>query len=162
VSFRQRIFDYLSKYPSVGLLRLVFDLAPPGLRPGTREWERFREEVEKAVRELEKLGLVKYAEPGVVNLCDWLESGWRYAGGAPPWTLEGSADQNVRDARNVCSNGSVRKAKQKAADITRYLSEGGEGPDAGVSDVADVSSGGDKSNVLFAGWCRWMRGRPSG
>jgi hypothetical protein len=142
VSLRRRIFEYLSKYPSVGLLRLVFDLAPPSLRPGTREWERFREEVEKAVRELEKLGLVKYAEPGVVSLCDWLEAGWAYAGGAPPWALEGSAGQNVRNVQNVRSNGSVLKTKRKVADITRYLSEGGEGSDAGVSDVADVSSGG--------------------
>jgi hypothetical protein len=142
VSLRRRIFDYLSKYPSVGLLRLVFDLAPPGLRPGTEEWERFREEVEKAVRELEKLGFVEYKEPGVVNLRDFRESGWAYAGGAPPWALEGSADRNVRGVQNVRSNGSVRKMKRKAADITRYLSEGGEGPDADVSDVADVSSGG--------------------
>lgn len=143
MSLRRRIFDYLSKYPSVGLLRLVFDLAPPGLRPSTEEWERFRREVEKAVRELEKLGLVEYKEDvGVVNLRDWLESGWRYIGGNPPWALGGSANQNVRHIRNVRSNGSVRKMKQKGADITRYLSEGGEGPDAGVSDVADVSSGG--------------------
>jgi hypothetical protein len=143
MSLRERILDYLSKYPSTGLLRLVFDLAPPSLRPGTKEWERFREGVERAVRELEKLGLVEYKEDvGVVNLRDWLEAGWAYAGGAPPWALEGSADRNVRGVQNVRSNGSVLKTKRKVADITRFLSEGGEGPDAGVSDVADVSSGG--------------------
>ena len=144
MSLRERILDYLEKYPSVGLLRLALDLAPPDPQPGTKKWERFREKVEEAVRELEKLGLVEYKEDvGVVNLRDWLEAGWAYAGGAPPWALEGSADQNVRNVQNVRSNGSVRKTKQKAADITRYLSESGEGPDADVSDVADVSSGGE-------------------
>jgi hypothetical protein len=78
----------------------------------------------------------------VVNLRDWLEAGWAYAGGAPPWALEGSADQNVRNVQNVRSNGLVRKMKQKTADITRYFSESGESPDADVSDVSDVSSGG--------------------
>jgi len=142
-SLRWRVLEYLSVYPSVGLLRLVFDLAPPALRPGTEEWERFRREVEKAARELAKLGLVEYKEDvGVVNLRDWLESGWRYIGGNPPWTLGGSANQNARNVRNVRSNGSVRKTKQKSAIIMWFLSESGENPDADVADVADVSSRG--------------------
>ena len=143
MSLRERILDYLEKYPSVGLLRLALDLAPPDLQPGTKKWERFRREVEKVVRELGKLGLVEYKEDvGVVSLRDWLEAGWAYAGGAPPWALEGSADQNVSNVRNVSSNGSVRKREQKTASIIWFLSESGEGPDADVSDVSDVSSGG--------------------
>jgi hypothetical protein len=122
VSLRSRTLEYLRKYPSVGVLRLALDLAPSELLPGTREWERFREEVERAVRELAGLGLVEYKDDiGVVNYKPFREAGWAYAGGSPPWVSRaepGAAPEALARAN---------RPKRKAATLESFLGGGGGG-----------------------------------
>ncbi|MCC6050914.1 MAG: hypothetical protein LM580_09420 [Thermofilum sp.] len=121
MSLRLRILEYLEKYPSVGSLRLVFDLAPPELMPGTREWERFREEVERAVRELEELGLVEYVEPGIVNYKPFFEEvKWVRARGEPHPRAE-AAPEAPRSEPTAVGAG---RTKRKTATLESFL--GGE------------------------------------
>lgn len=59
---KERVLKHLAHFPSIGILRLAFDL---GLGPRL---------VEQAVRELEREGLVEYLdEIGVVNYIPWKE-----------------------------------------------------------------------------------------
>ena len=119
MSLRERILDYLEKYPSVGLLRLALDMAPPELLPGGGDWARHVEEVKRAVGELEKLGLVEYKEDvGVVNLRVFREVGWAYAGGSPGWA-SGEEPEAAPEAH--------ARPKRKAATLESFLGGGGGG-----------------------------------
>lgn len=135
MGLRLRILEYLEKYPSVGSLRLVFDLAPPVLMPGTREWERFRMEVERAVRELEGLGFVEYVEPGIVNYKPFFEEvEWVRARGEPQPRAEAAPEapaQNQqllgRGERPEPTAAGAGRRKRKAATLESFLGGGGGG-----------------------------------
>jgi len=126
VSLRVRIAEYLRKYPSVGLLRLALDLAPAGLAPGSEGWQRHVEEVKRSVRDLAERGLASFNEElGVVNYRPFLEKGWGYAGGEPPWrqpaapttTAVGPGEEKAEKLRE----------RREARDLLVFLAGGGNG-----------------------------------
>ena len=127
MSLRERILEYLSKYPSVGLYRLTLDLAPPDLQPSSSEWARRVEEVKKAVLELERLGLVVYGKDlEVVNLSAYLETGWGYAGGRPPWIAaterKGEAAAAVPETTAIVRG--ERRGRARKGALDEYLGGG--------------------------------------
>ena len=116
MSLRAKVAEYVRRYPSVGFLRLVLDLAPAGVTPGGEGWRKHVEEVERSVRELAKLGLVSFNEElGVVSYKPFLDKGWAYAGGEPPW-LQG--EERVKKEP---------REKREAQNLLAFLPGGGDG-----------------------------------